>query len=170
MQWPLSGVNQIVAAVVVGLAIVGGSFGAGYLVGGRNEARIQIKEVEKRIEIPVERIREVQVRNVEVERKLMADLAMARSTVGNLQARLDQYRPIDCDLDPAVVRLYNEAVSNHPSADPARVPDSEVNTPSVRDVERWTINTIGQYNDLSIKHDALVNWVEKELVQNASRN
>ena len=129
MQWPLSGVNQIVAAVIAGLAIAGGSFGAGYLVGGRNEARIQIKEVEKEVEVIVERVREVQVRNVEVERKLQQDLAAARLSNSALQSRLDQYRPVDCDLDPSVVRLYNEAVSGHPRADPARIPDSEVNTP-----------------------------------------
>lgn len=165
MLWPMNGSRSVIIAAVLMAASLGAAFGGGYLLGGRQEARIQIKEVEKKVTEYVEVVREVQVRNYEVEKRLAGDLQRSRQLASTLQDRLDNLPvPDGCSVNLDVVRVFNEAVADHPGADPSSVPDAEVNPPSVRDVDRHHLTAIARYNELALKHDTLVDWIEREIV------
>ena len=145
------------------LALIGGSFAAGYLIGGRNEARIQIKEVEKRIYVPTKEIQEVQVRNVERERELQASLAQSQQVVTKLQARLNAVPDNPCVVDSGAVGVLNEAITNGSAANPPGVPAGSTTT--VTDLTDWSLTAIAQYNDVSTRYNALIDWVEDELIK-----
>lgn len=148
---------------------VEGSFGGGYLLGGRQEARIQIVEKEKKVIEYVDRIREVQVRNYEVEKQLQERVRLANERTSTLQSRLDSIVYPDCAaVNYDVVRVFNEAVADHPGADASNVPDPEVTGVTLRDVDKHHLEAIARYNALSLRHDALVDWVEREII-NGSR-
>lgn len=145
------------------LSLIAGSFGAGYLVGGRNEARVQIKEVEKRIYVPVKEIQEVQVRNVERERELQAALQQSQVVVSGLRQRLEHVPVNTCPVSPSAVGVLNEAITGTPQADPAGVVPDQGTT--VTDLTNWSLTAIAQYNDLATRHNALVDWVDDELIE-----
>lgn len=172
MQWLLNGVKwrSITIAAVLGVAALGAAFGAGYLLGGRQEARIQIKEVEKKVTEYVEVVREVQVRNYEVERELQERLRRSAQVAASLQDRLDNITyPDTCTPNLDVVRVLNEAVADHPGTDAASIPDAEIGALTVRDVDRHHLEVIARYNHLALRHDTLVDWVERELIKNDVR-
>lgn len=163
----LSNARLYLIFAALSLSLIAGSFGAGYLVGGRNEARVQIKEVEKRIYVPVKEIQEVQVRNVEREKVLQQNLELADRNIANLQRRLDS-RPVNtCPVDRTAVGVLNEAITGTPQADPTGV-DADQGT-TVTDLTNWSLTAIAQYNDLATRHNALVDWVDDELIKPQSR-
>lgn len=152
---------------LVSLGALGLSFGSGYLVGGRNEVRLQIKEVEKRIYVPVKEIQEVQVRNVQREQQLQEQLETTRLAAQSLRSQLAN-RPVDgtCPtLDPVNVGLLNEAITNGAPSDPASVAPDQGQTAAVRDLELWAADAAAQYNELATRHNGLVDWVQEELIE-----
>lgn len=148
------------------LALIGGSFAAGYLIGGRNEARIQIKEVEKRIYVPTKEIQEVQVRNVEREKQLAQQLQESRLEAQSIRNQLAN-RPVSnpFPIDPVNVGLLNEAIANGAPSGPTGVSVDQGATVATRDLELWAVDAATQYNELAARHNALVDWVDRELIQ-----
>ena len=148
----------IVGAIGVGL--LGASYGSGYLVGGRAEARKANQSVTQ----TVKEIQYVQVRNIEYERELQTALDKSRSNAAALRARLDS-RPINsCPVDADVVGVLNEAID--PTANPAGVPAGETTT--VTQLTDWSFDAIQQYNEVSLRYNKLIDWVEENLIDAAA--
>ena len=160
----LSNAKLIAFIGVASLLCIAGSFGGGYLVGSRNEARIQTREVLKTVYVPVKEIQEVQVRNVERERVLEAQLASTRLANREIRAQLDLVAADNRHLDARVVSLLNEAIApTDPSTDPTGVPAGSTTT--VTDLTDWAFDATVQYNDTSARYNALIDWVEEELIE-----
>ena len=142
------------------------SFGGGYLVGQRNESRRTTEEIVKTVYVPVKEIQEVQVRNVEYERKLQEQLQANRVEAQSLRNQLAS-RPVDrtCTLDPVNVGLLNEAIANGAPASAPSVPVDQSTTAALRDLELWAVDAAAQYNELATRHNSLVDWVDRELIQ-----
>ena len=159
MLWLINGLNKyrnyfIVGAVSIGL--LGASYGAGYLVGGRNEARVVTQEVTK----TVKEIQYVQVRNIEYERELQKALDQSKSNAAALRTRLDA-RPVNsCPVDAGVVGVLNEAID--PAANPPGVPAGETTT--VTQLTDWSFDAIQQYNEVSLRYNKLIDWVKENLI------
>jgi len=141
------------------LAVGAGLYGAGYLVGSRNEARI----VTKTLYVPVKEIQEVQVRNVDRERELAENLQLAVERNKTLQHRLSLVPVNSCPVSPVAVGVLNEAITGSPQADPAGIPADSTTT--VTDLTDWSLTAIGQYNEVSTRYNALIDWVEEELIE-----
>lgn len=170
MQWLTNGLStlsnaKLTAFIGVAAALcIAGSFGGGYLVGSRNEARIQTREVLKTVYVPVREIQEVQVRNVERERVLEAQLATTRLANREIRERLDLVAADNHNLNARVVGLLNEAITGtSPPTDPTSVPAGSTTT--VTDLTDWAFDATVQYNELAIKHNALIDWIEEELIE-----
>lgn len=178
MQWLRNGLNFVkglptnVYIALAAVALMAGSFGAGYLVGGRNEARIQIREVEKRIYVPVKEIQEVQVRNIERERQYQQQRDVARQEAARLREALqavpDPSR--DVTLDSRTVQLLNEAIANGAPAGPSGEPFSEGQTVAVADLIDWAAVAIEQYNGTATQLNSLIDWVQEELIDPQAAN
>lgn len=155
----------IIAAVLVATHT---SFGVGgYLMGQRNESRAQVETITKTIYVPVKEIQEVQVRNVERERELQEQLSQSRSTAQSLRNQLaNRPVPSDCTVvDPVNVGLLNEAIDNGAPPSSAGVSVSEAGTVTPRDLELWAVDAAAQYNEVSARYNALIDWVEEELIE-----
>lgn len=163
---PKSG--YIAIAAVAGLSI---AFGAGYLTGGRNEARIQIEQVEKLTYVPVKEIQEVQIRNVERERIYQQERDVARQEAARLrQALSDVPDPSrDITLDSRTVELLNEAIANGAPTSPTGEPFSPGETIAVADLIDWSARAIEQYNGTAAQLNALIAWVQEELIDPQSK-
>lgn len=172
MQWLTNGLKALsnwqMYAIAGGLslALIGGSFAAGYLIGGRNEARIQIKEVEKRVYVPTKEIQEVQVRNVKLEQELAKQLQASRTEAQSIRNQLANRPASDsCTIDPANVSLLNQAIANGAPSGPAGVSADQGTTVACRDLELWAADAATQYNEVATRNNALVDWVDRELIQ-----
>jgi hypothetical protein len=173
MQWLNSGLNFLKGLptnVYLGLAAVAllaASFGTGYLVGSRNEARIQIERVEERVYVPVKEIQEVQVRNVERERQYQQQRDVARQEAARLREALqavpDSSRTVT--LDSRTVQLLNEAIANGAPASPTGEPPREGATIAVSDLIDWAARATEQYNGTATQLNELIDWVEDELIE-----
>lgn len=159
----LQGVPKNVYVAIAAVAVLSASFGAGYLTGGRNEARIQIKEVEKRVYVPVKEIQQVQVRNIERERLLETRLAAANVANQSVRAQLDLVAADNRNLNSRVVSLLNQTITGDPATDPTGVPAGSTTT--VTDLTDWAFDATVQYNDVSTRYNALIDWVDEELIQ-----
>lgn len=160
MQWLINGLSKYRTYLFVGLAglvALGGAYGAGYLVGGRNEARVQTVEVTK----TVKEIQYVQVRNIEYERELQKALEQSRATTATLRARLNAVPVNDCPVNPDAVGVLNEAIN--PTANPPSVPAGEGTT--VTQLTDWSFDAIQQYNETALRYNKLIDWVEENLVE-----
>jgi hypothetical protein len=143
---------------------IAGSFGGGYLVGSRNEARIQTREVLKTVYVPVKEIQEVQVRNVERERELQAEVVRNQQLVSTLRNDLRELAVDNRTLDARVVSLLNEAIApTDLTTDPTGVPVDPSTT--ITQYSNWGLDVIEQYNDTSVRYNALIDWVEEELIE-----
>lgn len=171
MQWLTNGLKVfnsargLAIAAGVGLVLLGSSFGAGYVLGGRNEARIQIKEVEKRVYVPVKEIQQVQVRNVERERDLQERLQQAQANANRLQDRLSRLPVNFCPVSNDAVGVLNEAIANGSTSGAPGQPAGETSTVTTSDLQRWSLNATVQYNDVSTRYNELIDWVEDELIK-----
>lgn len=153
-------------AAGLSLAVIGGSFAGGYLIGSRNEARIQIKEVEKRIYVPTKEIQEVQVRNVQREQELAKQLQATRLEAQSIRNQLANRPVVDtCSLDPVNVGLLNQAIANGAPSGPTGVTPDQGATAATRDLELWAVDAAAQYNELAARHNGLVDWVQEELIE-----
>lgn len=165
MQWLTNGLNfvkSLPSAVYMAIgaaALLGVAYGGGYLVGSRNEARIQIEKVY----VPVKEIQQVQVRNIERERQLQTELDRQERTTARLRDQLSRIPVNDCPVDAAAIGVLNEAITGSPEADPAGVPVGEATT--VTDLTDWSLSAIVQYNEVSTRYNALIDWVEDELIE-----
>ena len=168
MQWLTNGVKFLSGYkmyLLAGVAAVG-LYGSGYLVGSRNEARIQIKEVEKRVMVPVVEYKEVQVRNVQRERDLAAQLAVSQKLVMDQRTRLNALPVNSCPISGDVVGLLNEAITGHDvPAHPTGIPTGSADSITATALTSWALDAIAQYNDVSTRYNGLIDWVEEELIQ-----
>jgi len=140
----------------IGLCTVGAAYGTGYLVGQRNEARIETREVTK----TVKEIQYVQVRNIEYERELQQELDRSRTQAADIKKRLSE-RPVNnCPVDAGVVGVLNEAIN--PTTNPTSVPDGSTTT--VTQLTDWSFDAIQQYNETALRYNKLIDWVEENLV------
>lgn len=127
----------------------------------------------------VQRI-EVKVRDLARERLLAAELQSARDERDNLQGILHAKPDFDPDCRVAVgdLRLLDDAA--RPSGgdaaggtpDPARVAAYQEQTPSAISCRAFVgaeIDVRVQYNDLAVRHDALIDWIEEEVILPQSR-
>jgi len=169
MQWLTNGLNfvkglpNVVYLAIGAVALLGVAYGGGYLVGSRAEARIQVEKVY----VPVKEIQEVQVRNVQRERELQESLRLAQNRAASLQLRLHNVPANNCAVDPDAVGVLNEAITGSPATDPAGVPAGTSTT--VTDLTNWSFGAIVQYNDVSTRYNALIDWVEDELIEPQSK-
>ena len=165
MRWLTNGLNFVkglpnaVYLAVGAVALLGVAYGGGYLVGSRNEARIQIEKVY----VPVKEIQEVQVRNIERERQLQEQLRQTSVVVSGLRQRLANVPANSCPVNPDVVGVLNEAIANGAPADPAGVTAGTATT--VTQLTNWSLDAIVQYNDVATRYNALIDWVEDELIE-----
>lgn len=178
MQWLNNGLNFLSGIrlyLLIG-AVWAASLGGAYILGQRNQAEDSLETITRTITetvyVPVKEIQEVQVRNLETERRLQRELAQQRSENQELRNILNETP----DTNPGVylsvgdVCLLDAATASHPGATapcPADISSYQERAPS--DVElRSFIDTEllvrGQYNDLARRHDELVDWVERELI------
>lgn len=166
IQGWLKGLSNAKLLLFIGaasLVVAGGMYTAGYLVGSRNEARIQIREVEKRIYVPTIEYQQVQVRNIERERILQDQLQDSQRLAGQLRARLDAVPVNSCPVSGDAVGVLNEAINaGNPQAGAPGVPAGTTTT--VTDLTDWSLTAINQYNDVSTRYNALIDWVEDELI------
>lgn len=163
----LQGIPKGVYLGLLATAVVAMSFGGGYLYGGRNEARIQIKEVEKRIYVPVKEIQEVQVRNVERERVYQQQAEVARREAADLRrqmANLPSIGSTDCLPDDAV-RLLNETIANGAPPNPPGFVAGSSDCVAPRDVVLWAADAATEYNAVGTRYNELIDWVEEELIE-----
>jgi len=159
----LSSGKLYLLAAGLSLVCIAGAFGAGYLLGGRQEARYQTKEIVKTVYVPFKEIQEVQVRNVERERELQASLGQNQVLVDSLRKRLALVSTNLCPVAPDAVGVLNEAITGTPEANPTGV-DADQGT-TVTDLTDWSLTVISQYNELRTRHNALVDWVDEELIE-----
>lgn len=172
MQWLTNGLKSLsnfqllAVAGVLSLACIAGSFGAGYLYGARQEARHQVKEITKTVYVPVQEIKEVQVRNVQTERRLAEELKAISLEAESLRNELAN-RPNDpaCTVDPVNVRLLNAQIANGaPPGSPGQ-PVSETGTVTCRDLELWADGAATRYNRIAKQLTELIEWSDRELIQ-----
>lgn len=155
----VKGLPSVVYMAIGAAALLGVAYGGGYLVGSRNEARIQIEKVY----VPVKEIQEVQVRNVERERELQETIRTQRISQAALRRELGRLADDNRTLNRDAVRLLNEAIANGAATDPAGVPAGTTTT--VTQLTDWSFDAIVQYNDVATRYNALIDWVEEELIE-----
>lgn len=158
----VKGLPNVVYMAIGAAALLGVAYGGGYLVGSRNEARIQIEKVY----VPVQEIQQVQVRNIERERELQETIRTQRISQAALRRELDRLADDNRTLNADAVRLLNEAIANGAATDPTGVPADPTTT--VTDLTDWAFDAIVQYNDVSTRYNALIDWVEDELIEQQS--
>lgn len=155
----VKGLPSAVYMAIGAVALLGVAYGGGYLVGSRNEARIQIEKVY----VPVKEIQQVQVRNIERERQLEETIRTQRISQAALRGQLDRLADDNRTLNADAVRLLNEAIANGAATDPTGVPAGEATT--VTDFTNWAFDATVRYNDVSTRYNALIDWVEEELIE-----
>lgn len=171
-----AGLRKTVLIGVLWALSLGAAYAGGYLVGQRNLAVEQgverVKEVIRWQEKEKIRRVEVKVRDVERERVLQSQL-------DNVRAERDQLKDVlnaKPDLDPTVflrlgdVRLLNDGATPGYLGgvpDPARVAAYQEQAPSATSLRTFVgteLDIRSQYNELALRCDTLVDWVQRELI------
>lgn len=118
--------------------------------------------------------RTVYVRDLETTRKLEAERDRLRVENQDLQERLINYVPQGSGpaggyLSNGAVRLLNDAAAGRPAT--AGVPsgsfdeaDLAPSAVSWLDLARYNVRISGQYNDAALQCNALIDWVEANVV------
>lgn len=118
--------------------------------------------------------RTVYVRDLETTRKLEAERDRLRSENQDLQERLVQYVPQGSGpdggyLSNGAVRLLNEAAAGRtasagvPTGSPSET-DLAASSVGWIDLARHTVRISGQYNDARLQCNALIDWVDENVV------
>lgn len=167
-----------------------GAFGFGVLHAERGHAKQAVAEAQADVRTAqnetvaviehnngqaAERI-EVKVRDLARERQLADQLQQARQERDALQEILyaSPDPAPDCRVSVGDLRLLNNAATAGRSdadggtSDPAFVAAAQEQTPSTvscRDLVSGEIDVRVQYNELATRHDALVDWIEQELIE-----
>lgn len=181
----VSGWKLYLIAGAAALALLGGTFGAGYLKGEGHAAQVeakaahvvasqQVQAVFKQDKLDqTERVARGQ-RDMTRENELQTQVDSLRTTNSSLQkvlyAKRDPYPDVHLSLGD--VRMLNDAakldgVGAQGIPDPASVAAYQVETASdvsFRDLQADDLAIRGQYNELAVRHDKLVGWVQVELI------
>lgn len=188
-------IKLIGVAAVALLFAGASAYTAGYFVGAADAAKAQaealkedVKKAEKKgdqkvAEVVKAQVKETQLRTERVVRDIARERAL-QSQISSLKDKNTQLQRLlnetpdplpDCHVALGDVRLLNEAstpASGGPDgqglSDPATVAALKERTPSTvtcRALISEEVAVRTRYVDLSARHDALVDWVEKELVE-----
>lgn len=157
--------------IMLALTILGAGFSIGFGVAQHQADQAQVKTVTKTVEVVKTQVVQQAIRDLAAEKKLQAQVAELTDERDFLQRVLNE-KP---DPDPGVyvrlgdVRLLNDAAD--PAAnrtDPARVAayqEQAYSTLALRPFVSAEVDLRSQYNTLAARCDALVDWVDRELVQ-----
>lgn len=180
-----AGFKRPLIAIALFMGAMTCSFGAGYLIAQTHEAKAHVVEVkregEKAVEAVVQQTSQAQViriersvRDIERERQLTTQLDGVRSERDNLQRLLNEKPDPDLDVHIRIgdLRMLNDAATRALDvtagvSDPARVAAYQEQTPSDVSLRQFVgveLSIRAQYNELAATHDALVDWVQVELI------
>lgn len=175
----------ITAAAV---ALYGGGVGTGWVMNdlhhAKAEAAVAVKAVEQVVTEAAARdevVRTQYVTDLTTTRKLEAERDRLRAQNASLQERIDSYVPETAGpdgsgyLSAGAVSLLNDAVSVSPapaagSSSPTSVEEALApSSVSWRDLARYTVKISGTYNDAMLQCNALIDWVDVNVVNKTAQ-
>lgn len=175
----------IIGAVLV--ASHGAMYGTGYLHATQKAAAEQVIKADKRTSAAVAAVvkheAKAQVERIEVRVRDIKREQMLTAQIDSLQAERDALKDVlnaNPDPDPAVflrgrdVCLLDDAARGDRASGPQGVPgaaclaagqEQAASDVSLRQFVGTEIDIRLQYRELAARHDMLVDWVERELIQ-----
>jgi hypothetical protein len=163
-------------------ALIGGGFAAGWTVNENRHAEIAQTLIKRELAVVHEAYakrdeaeRAAYVTDLASTRKLEAERDRLRTQNASLQERISLYVP-QADsrtgagyLANGAVRVFNDAASGDPVAATAATSapseeDRAASDVSWLDLSKYTVRISGQYNDVRLQCNALIDWVDTNVV------